>query len=212
MLKKLMDVLTFQAIAQNPDILTRRLDLPAGEQVVFRLIRADDGERLGRYFEGLSAATRRLYAPHPFDLETAKRLCAEVDYRDTLRFVAVSGQGNAARIIAYFIVKLGTYPGDRQRYEERGLPLDEATTCSLAPSVSDAHQSQGVGSAMMPFILEIVRRLGYRQMILQGGTRAENHRAIHFYEKHGFRWVGDFKVRDLDNRDMILDLCPPKRR
>lgn len=73
--------------------------------------------------------------------------------------------------------------------------------------MADAYQSRGVGSAMMPSILETVRRLGYRRMVLSGGTRAENHRAIRFYEKNGFRKVGDFKSGgDIDNHDMILEL------
>jgi RimJ/RimL family protein N-acetyltransferase len=47
---------------------------------------------------------------------------------------------------------------------------------------------------------------GYRTMVLQGGVRALNPRAIRFYQKNGFVRVGDFRVRDLDNHDMMLDL------
>lgn len=200
----MMKQLIPEAIAQNPDILTRSLTLPSGEVTTLRVIRSDDWELLGRYFEGLSEATRQLYAPHSFDVETARKICAEIDYADSLRFVVLT-RDEAPRIIAYFIVKLGTNEGDRHRYEERGMFLDEVTTCSLAPSVADDYQSQGVGSAMMPAILETVRLLGRQRMVLSGGTRAINHRAIHFYGKVGFRRIGDFESSG-NNHDMILDL------
>lgn len=199
-----MNQFTSEAITQNPDILIRSLTLPSGESVTLRVIHAADWELLGRYFEGLSEATRQLYAPHSFDVETARKICAEIDYADSLCFVVLT-RGEAPGIIAYFIVKLGTNEGDRRRYEERGMSLDEGTTCSLAPSVADDYQSQGVGSAMMPAILEMVHHLGRQRMVLSGGTRAINHRAIHFYEKVGFRRVGDFESSG-NNHDMILDL------
>ena len=202
-----MPALTPAAIARDPDILTRDLTLPTGETATLRVVRATDSELLGRYFVGLSAATRNLYAPHPFDMETGASICASLDYADSLRFVLLTRGPDAPRIIAYIIVKLGTHPGDRQRYANRGTDLDEATTCSLAPSVADAYQSRGVGSAMMPSILETMRCLGYCRMVLSGGTRAINHRAIRFYEKQGFRKVGDFvSGGDIDNHDMILEL------
>jgi len=200
-----MPGLTPEIITWNPDCLTRTLTIPSGEPLTFRVLRPEDGTLLGRYFEGLSQETRRRYAPHPLDRETGHQLCAEIDYADTLRFVVLTQ--SQAEIIAYFILRLGTSEGDRQRYQERGLPLDDETDCALAPSVADARQSRGVGSAVMPAVLEVARRLGRRRMVLSGGTQATNYRAIRFYEKFGFRRVGDFMVRDLNNHDMILDLC-----
>ena len=40
--------------------------------------------------------------------------------------------------------------------------------------------------------------------------QATNHRAIHFYQKHGFRKVGTFEhPAGQFNHDMILDLLAP---
>jgi ribosomal protein S18 acetylase RimI-like enzyme len=44
-------------------------------------------------------------------------------------------------------------------------------------------------------------------MVLFGGTYATNHRAIHFYKKHGFRTVGTFERPDgRSSYNMLLEL------
>ena len=74
-----MKVLITQAIARNPEGITEALTLPSGERIVFRVLRAEDGLLLGRYFEGLSQETRRRFAPHPFTMEEAYKLCADIN-------------------------------------------------------------------------------------------------------------------------------------
>jgi GNAT superfamily N-acetyltransferase len=198
------------------------LRLPTGQTVVLRLLRPDDAPTLGAYFLSLSAATRRVYAPHPFDLPTAERLCAQLDPTSALRFVAIAhdparpaqppvpeAPANLGQtsIIAYIIIGLTAGASEIQRYAAAGICLDPATTCSLAPSVADAYQSKGVGSVLMEPILCWLRQLGYRQMVLQGGVRAENARAQRFYGKLGFRRVGDFVTQgQVANHDMMLAL------
>ena len=46
---------------------------PEGTPYTLRLLANDDGERLGLYFEGLSAETRRRFGPHPLDREQRRR-------------------------------------------------------------------------------------------------------------------------------------------
>jgi GNAT superfamily N-acetyltransferase len=73
--------------------------------------------------------------------------------------------------------------------------------------VADAFQNQGVGSLLMARLIQIARRLGCKRMVLLGGTQAANHRAVHFYQKHGFRTVGTFEwPAGCDNYDMLLEL------
>lgn len=186
----------------------REIRLPDGQPALLRLIRPEDAAILGTYFERLGAQTRRLYAPHPFDRPTAAALCDAIDHAEAMRFLLTRPTDQGEEVIAYFIVKRGVYEGDRQRYAARGMILEEATTCSLAPSVADEWQSRGVGSVVLDAVLAVVRGLGFRRMILQGGVRAENPRGIRFYEKNGLVRVGDFRVRDLENHDMILILTP----
>ena len=54
---------------------------------------------------------------------------------------------------------------------------------------------------------QFARQLGRTRMVLWGGTQATNDRAIHFYQKHGFRTVGEFQEPPgFNNYDMIMDL------
>ena len=190
------------AIDAQPDLVSSSEVLASGQQVYFRPLRADQAAELGAYFTGLSQAIRRVYGPHSFDQETADGFCAALDSAHTLRMLAwVEG-----KIVAYFVVELGVRAGDRRRYDALGLALHDETDCTLAPSVADAYQSQGLGSLMMQHLLGLLPRLGRQRMLLWGGVRADNPRAVHFYTKFGFRRVGDFEAGGTNNYDMIADL------
>ena len=114
-------------------------------------------------------------------------------------------------VAAYFILLLGLREHTAERYRNHGAPLDGLATCTFAPVVADAWQSRGVGSIVVAPVYDAARRLGFARCVLMGGTRAINHRAIRFYEKAGFRRVGDFTTHDPDgtpigNHDMVLAL------
>ena len=195
-------------ITANPAIISRPVELRSGEPAVLRPLTSHDARVLGTYFLSLSADTKRRYGPHPFDQITADKLCAENNYAHTIRMLATIGRGDAERIIAYFILVLGVGEDDVTRYTHLGIPLQSATDCTLAPSIADAYLNKGTGSIVMQHVLETARRLGKQRMVLMGGVQATNDRAKHFYEKHGFRWVGDFESPPgFNNHDMILDLA-----
>ena len=186
----------------DPSLLSFTLSLPSGEELSARVLLASDGESLGRYFAGLSQAIRGVYGPHPLTYEEGLKLCGAIDYADTLRFVALDGE----QIVAYFILLLHIRDGDGKRYAGYGAFLDTATDCTLAPSVADAWLERGLGSALFPYVSQVARRLGFARMVLMGGVRADNPRAVHFYEKFDFRRVGDFWAGNTNNHDMVLDL------
>ena len=113
-------------------------------------------------------------------------------------------------IAAYFILLLGVGEPTVARYRGHGVALDPDSTCTFAPVVADAYQDKGVGSALVPGVFDAARRLGFTTCVLMGGTRAINHRAIRYYEKAGFRKVGDFDTQTQDgttlgNHDMVLE-------
>ena len=200
-------MLNLEQIDRHPEIVSTTIALPTGEQALLRPLRQDDAAMLGTYFLGLSTETTRVYGPHSFDRETAERLCCELNSADHLRMLAVIEENGQQQIVAYFIVYFGLYDSDCNRYLERDMPLDPATDCELAPSVADAYQSSGVGSLVMGHLLPLLKSAGRRRLVLVGGVRAENVRAIHFYEKFGFGKVGAFKSRGaIDNFDMIAAL------
>lgn len=195
-------------IAANPMVISKMVELRSGESAMVRPLTHSDAKALGIYFLSLSADTKRRYGPHPFDQATADKLCAGNNYVDTLRMLATVGQADAEHIIAYFILVLGVGEDDVARYSQVGILLQSATDCTLAPSIADAYLNKGTGSIVMQHVLETARRLGKQRMVLMGGVQATNNRAKHFYEKHGFRWVGDFESPSgFNNHDMILDLA-----
>ena len=188
----------------NPGQISATVRLRNGEEAVLRPLQGGDAGILGDYFLGLSEETRSLYAPHPFDRETAAALCAGIDSADTMRFLAVK-KGDVPQVLAYFVVVFGVIDSDRKRYGGDGMPLDGETDCSVGPSVADAYQNSGLGSLVMRHLLDAARGMGYRRMLLLGGVRQHNGRAIHFYEKFGFVKVREFTSR-APNFDMIADL------
>ena len=181
-----------------------------GDVVALRPLARDDEDALGDYFLGLSPQTRRVYAPHPFDRATAAAICGALDTPEgncCLRLVAVVG----GKIVGYFIVYLGLHEADRLR---RYRDMDPGRTCTLAPSVADEWQNRGLGSRLMVYAKDCARIFRRKTMVLWGGVRASNTRAVHFYHKCGFRKVGDFLLtvteasgpEQINNLDMATEL------
>jgi len=199
------NTVTPQMIAEHPERLTTPIRLRGGESFVFRSLRKDDGARLGRYFEGLSEQTRGWFGPHDLSAESAQQLAQDSARAGTLRLVAVTADEDEPGIVAYFILQLGVRLPDQERFGAWGLPVYDERDCTLAPSVADAHQNRGLGSALMRATLELARRAGRKRMVLWGGVPVANRRAVHFYEKFGFREVGRFG-ETAEKCDMVLDL------
>lgn len=197
------DMLTLERILSRPECATSMANLK-GNAFVFRPLAGDEGERLAAYFAGLSPQTRGWFAPHKFDAETAEAFCHDLLSERTLRMVAVTGEPPA--FAAYFLLQFGVRDADAGRFADYGMPLDGTADCTLAPSVSDAYQSVGLGSALMRHVIDVARRAGKRRMVLFGGVNADNLGAVHFYEKHGFRTVAMFGTNG-HKHDMIMDLA-----
>jgi diamine N-acetyltransferase len=187
---------------EMPDRFDSIVTLRSGESLLFRPLEPGDAPALADYFAGLSAETRRRYAPHEFTEACAQQLCAQIDHRETMRLLALTREPAPRRIVAYFILKLGVRPEEQARYAALNIPLDGQTDCSLAPSVADAYQDLGLGSLMMRWMFEVAGRLGRRRVVLWGGCQITNARAIHFYQKHGFTKVGEYSTT-IDYWDMI---------
>ena len=181
-----------------------------GASVLLRPLTKSDEPALGDYFVSLLPETKRVYGPHPFDRATAASICAALDTPDGNIHLRLIGL-HEGRIAAYFIIHLGLRERDKaRRYQD----WDPVHTCVIAPSVADAWQNSGLGSQMMTYTRDCVRRFGMRAMVLWGGVREANVRAVHFYRKFGFKVVGEFlcTVRDtglpeqINNYDMAVEL------
>lgn len=90
------------------------------------------------------------------------------------------------------------------RYDKLSLVLAD-----VGATPADDLQDRGLGTLALPRVEEAARLLGRRRIILWGGVRADNPRAIRYYEKNGFRTVGAFAETDGSlSLDMMLDLDP----
>ncbi|MCX5079564.1 GNAT family N-acetyltransferase [Streptomyces sp. NBC_00401] len=115
---------------------------------------------------------------------------------------------SSERIVGLFELSLALTACDIARYRAAGIHLSEQTDCRFGPTLGDAYQGSGVGSLVLPPVMDAVRRLGRRRVILWGGVLADNARALRFYEKNGFQRVGPFTGPDGTlSLDMILSLA-----
>lgn len=187
---------------------TRSSALRDGTAVQFRTLLTTDSAQLGDYFENLSAATRARFGPHPLDRATADSLCATIEPLHTIRFVATLAA--AEPIIAYCILMLHVTEHEQRRFAEYGLELTSTLDCTVAPSVADAYQNQGLGVPLMKHAVECARQLGRRSVVLLGGVQVTNERAVHVYQRLGFHTISIFEYPGgCWNADMRLELSSP---
>jgi GNAT superfamily N-acetyltransferase len=202
--------LTLEELCSDPDLVTQTLKLSDGQRVRLRLLRGEDAVLLGAYFESLSARTRQMFAPHQLTATFACQLCASLDYTHSLRFLAEVLEPYPA-CIAYIILGLRLAPEDVSWYRAQGFPLDSHTVGVLAPSVADAWQDRGVATALLPPILDVAKRLDRPYIVLMGGVRINNLRAVHVYQKLGFRTLATVSTQKDEHMwvvryEMALDL------
>lgn len=169
---------------------------------VFELRRLDksDLEKLNEYLQSLSFETRRRFGPHPFERDSVEHFYNDNTNQAYLAVHTVSGA-----IAAYCIVKAGLIEYDIERFRSYGIIPEALADYTLAPSVADAWQSCGLGSFVLQFILDDLKHTGAKRLFLWGGVQAGNQRAVNYYQKFGFRFLGQF-FHEVDNFDMVLDL------
>ena len=177
--------------------------LPSGESIIIRLLEPTDATKLTAYFNGLSEQTKQYFAPHSFIEETVRHICKTLNPNEIVRLVAVSADGQ--KIIAYLLLLAGATPSDMARYQSLGITLTTEIDYSIAPSITDAYQSRGLGNHLMKKALAIARAMQKQRIILWGGVQDRNRRAMQYYQKYGFVQVGQFENEVL-NYDMYLSL------
>lgn len=203
--------LTLGAVAEHPDVVTTTVDAPGFPPVVVRPLSPHDVSALADFLQSLSPGTRRLSTfPDGFDTDGAQALCDAINRYDKLRFV-VQPTGEST-IIGLLELSFDVPDGDLERYTSAGMPLDAGTCVRFGPTLSDAYQGVGLGTAVLPHVIDVVRRFGRRRILLWGGVLHDNARALRYYEKAGFRRVAAFQGPDGQTSiDMVLDIAPPMR-
>ncbi|MBT2443589.1 GNAT family N-acetyltransferase [Streptomyces sp. ISL-36] len=200
-------MLTLAAVAADPRVLTRALEVRDGRLVTFRPLTHSDAEGLAGFLAGLSAESRRLSRFDGYDLTAARGLCAAIARYDKLRLVLE--EAPSGRIVGLLEFSLDLPPSDIARFREAGVE-PAATDCRFGPTLADDYQGKGVGTRVFPLVVDVARRFGRKRIILWGGVLADNPRALRFYAKQGFRTVGSFtEANGQRSFDMILDLDAP---
>ncbi|MFD7639360.1 GNAT family N-acetyltransferase [Kitasatospora sp. NPDC059795] len=200
-------MLSLTDIAEKPLRLTRRLNAEDGSVVVLRPLTHADSGHLADFLAALSPASRRFSTFDGYDLAHARELCDAIARYDKLRLVLEDG--SSGLIVGLLEFSLALVPSDIARYRSAGIRLDESTDCRFGPTLADDHQGRGLGTLALPLVAETARLLGRTRIILWGGVRADNLRAVRYYEKNGFRPIGSFTEPDGSRSlDMMLDLDP----
>jgi RimJ/RimL family protein N-acetyltransferase len=133
-----------------------------------RHLRADDFERVLRFFAALGPESRTTFAPHPFDEANARRICDTSDATCNVRLVAVED----GEIVGYCY------------FESRDL---EYPTVGLG--IADHAQNRGLGRRLMAALVDEARRLGKPGLDLT--VWKTNPRAQRVYLGAGYRITGE---------------------
>lgn len=200
--------LSLGSIADRPELATFPVTLSSGEQEVLRPLAHDDTNKLGSFLLGLSEETKRNIISADGHLPPATELCEAINKYDKLRLVVetVPSSETDDRIVGLMEFSFDIPEGDIERYKRAGYSLDQNTDCRFGPTIADDYQDRGHGSKIFPYVVKIAREFGKERIILWGGVLKDNERAIHYYEKHGFKTVGTFSDGEDEMVDMILDM------
>ncbi|HEX4958831.1 MAG TPA: GNAT family N-acetyltransferase [Lacibacter sp.] len=174
--------------------------LSNGQIITVRTFQLQDRTALSCYLNQLSDATKQRFAPHDFNEESIQHL-----YQNPSSYIGFLALDKNENIIAYAVVKIGPQSYEASRFVAYGLQPHPLTDAVLAPSVADAWQGTGIGSAMMQVIKEQLLKFGIQRIFLWGGVQATNLQAIKFYEKHQFNQLGVFEYKG-SNIDMVCCL------
>ncbi len=182
---------------------TFNISSPIGTELILRPLLATDSSKLASFLQNLSSQTRHFYNLDSYDLKMAANMCKSIDKYDKLRFVA--HYKNKKEIIALLEFSLDIPPNDFKRYQGYGITLTDSDI-RFGPCIADNYQNEGIGTRLFPFIKDVARQFGKNRIILWGGVMVENSKALHFYQKLGFRQVGHFRNESGENVDMILEI------
>lgn len=138
------------------------------------------------------------YIPSAFSEERQRRDLERAENRIWL------ARGQDGRIAGYAHVKLGAEPP--------GLPVDGRSSEIVRLYADQRWHGRGLGAALMRACIETGREHGDDRLWL--GVWEHNARAIAFYEKHGFRVIGEqpFTLGADRQRDLVMALDLASRR
>jgi len=198
--------LDLNKVASNPSILTSEILNPKDNStIIIRPLERKDVNELAEFLKGLSLSTRKFCTYTGYDLKTAKEFCNAIARYDKLRFVATFKDNK--KIIALFEFSFNVPDSDHKRYSKYKIQLNSINDCRLGPCIADDYQNRGLGSLLFSHMIKVAIQFGKKRIILWGGVLSDNQKAIHYYEKLGFEYLGKY-INDKGDEciDMIVSL------
>lgn len=195
--------ITIQKIINDPLLVTSEFCFENGEKLIFRPLVKNDCSAFGYFLDSLSEKARNRFGPHPLNSKEAKNICGSINYSEMLPIVVTNPK---KEIVGYIILSFRLRDSQLLRYRDYKIPIVNGRDICLAPAIADRYQKKGVGSEMLKRTIEIAKSLGVKHIILWQGTQLSNTRAIHLYEKFGFKKDGEFERYGTQNCDMSLSL------
>jgi RimJ/RimL family protein N-acetyltransferase len=155
----------------HPEKREKKILLKNGQQVVLRPELPTDTGMLWKMFSTLSKASLDNLV-EPFTRERIESWTDNVDYDKNLPILAIVEEEKKARIIGSSSLSFYSTEANRHKAE-------------LGITIHDDYQNLGLGTIMIKHLLSIARRKGLKKVFLL--VTATNSRAIHVYEKCGFK-------------------------
>jgi len=170
-------------MSQYPKEYENTITLSDETKVFVRPELPTDTEMLWEMFSTLSVESLH-FLVLPFTRERVEHWTSNINYDKILPILALAKENNKTRIVA--AASLGFSEADAFRHKaEFGI------------TVHDSFQNKGLGTTLTKYMLEIARRKGLRKVLLKVIT--ENSRAIHVYEKCGFKVEARLEKENLVN-------------
>jgi len=137
--------------------------------VSIRLLTKDEGEILGEFFTSLSDKTVYFFHPHKMTYEDGREQAKKID-RGEIRIFGAFPEDDPGKLAGYIFAT--------------NEPVVKLGFC-----VRDECQGQGVGQELLKYVIDSCRAEGRKGISLE--VFKDNPRAIHVYEKSGFKICGE---------------------
>jgi putative acetyltransferase len=155
----------------HPKEWEKRIVLKSGRHVLLRPELSTDTEMLWEMFSTLSKASLDNLV-EPFTRERVEGWTSNIDYDKALPILALVKEENRRRVIGSASLVFHLTEANRHKAE-------------LGITVHDDYQNLGLGTIMVNHLLDIARKKGLMKVYLL--VKTTNSRAIHVYEKCGFK-------------------------
>lgn len=170
-------------MTQYPKEYENTITLSDGTKVFGRPELPTDTEMLWEMFSTLSQESLR-FLVIPFTRERIEIWTSNLNYDKALPILAVVQQANKTRIVASASLVFFEASAFRHKAE-------------FGITVHDDFQNRGIGTALTKHMLNIASKMRLRKVFLKVMT--ENTRAIHVYEKCGFKVEAKLKKENFVN-------------